>query len=252
MFKRKIIRDPVSTLMQTAPKMIVGLAFFLSFVQSSTAYAKFEMGESAGAAMLIFLLSPILIPLFLIALLIDVRFSRGIFLLAAARFAPHVEEHFPQNKDDQHIETKSEPKNKETGWIRRNLKLFFTPINKLSRKNHHANTKTLLLALVVGPITSVLTYYTLKTFVPIIRPVLFFLEPLPTLALPLLPILTKIGLLLAIAFMWTKFGDLSKHQHKEIPITGVEPLKEKQPKESSIISVEQLKAAIEAEAEEES
>ena len=235
--------------MQTAPKIIVGLAFFLSFVQSSTAYAKFELGGPAGTVFAITLLSPILIPLFLIALLIDVRFSRGIFLLAAARFAPHVEEHFPQNKDDQIIETKDEPKNKKTGWIRHSLKLFFTPINKLSRKNHNANTKTLLFTLVVGPITSVLTYYALKTFVPIIRPVLFFLEPLPTLALPLLPILTKIGLLLAIAYMWTKFGDLSKHQHKEIPIMSVEQLKEKQPKESSIISVEQLKAAIEADAD---
>ena len=105
-------RNPISRLAQTAPKMVVGMAFFLSFVQSSTAYAKFELGGSAGTVFAIILLSPILIPLFLIALLIDVRFSRGIFLLAAARFAPHVEEHFPQNKDDQLIETKDEPKNK--------------------------------------------------------------------------------------------------------------------------------------------
>ena len=231
------MRNHSQILSKATQQIVIGLAFFVSLLHSSTAHASFS-NMDIGALGVIILLSPVLIPLFLIALLIDVRFSRGVFLFSTARFCPSIEEDLPENKNHKLIDAEDEPNIKKTtlakllGPVTSGLKLFFTPVNKLGRRNHHLNTKTLLLAQVIGPITSVLTYYSLKVFgpvfTPMLRPIFMFLEPLPTLALPLLPILTKIGLLLGIAFLWTKFGKISKPMHKEIPIISVEQLKSAQ------------------------
>ena len=246
--------------MQTAPKMIVGLAFFVSFVQSSTAYASFNY--SLDPAFFNEMINRI-IGFFVRHLVMDVCLYGAVFLAASFYFqALRERKSLSADTNSRPLTEKTKqsidlrpPLVKHLELIMKGFTLLRNLITPLFHKESKLSGQTLVIACLIGPVTTGLCFWlVMHTHLFLQEPVMrtlvrIFYEPYYLLLLGLIP---KIPLVVLAAFFWVKFGKFSKHQDKEIPITGVEPLKEKQPKESSIISVEQLKAAIAAEADDES